>query len=84
MARDYKREKAVEDAKGNQRKKARAARNRATRILKCGKSKVVDHKDGNPNNNARSNLRCQSKSASNKQGGSKGRKTNGKKRSRRS
>lgn len=80
VARNYKREKAVEDAKGPARKKARAARNRATRIKKCPEGYVVDHKDGNPLNNSPSNLRCMKKSTSNKQGGSKGRKTNASKR----
>ena len=76
--RNYRREKAAEDAKGNARKKARAARNRARlKAKKAGMSvqgKVVNHKDGSTKNNKLSNLSIQTRSASNKQGGLKGRK----------
>lgn len=66
MARDYKREYEQYHSKPEQ-KKRRAGRNRARRIMtmlkrvKKGDGKDVDHKDGNPNNNSRSNLRVESK-----------------------
>ena len=44
-------------------KKDRAARNAARRLMDdVGKPGDVDHKDGNPRNNARSNLRLMSRS----------------------
>ena len=44
-------------------KKDRAARNAARRLMDAeGKPGDVDHKDGNPRNNRRSNLRLMSKS----------------------
>ena len=44
-------------------KKDRASRNAARRLMAAkGKAGDVDHKDGNPRNNARSNLRLMSKS----------------------
>lgn len=78
-ARNYVREKRVEDAKGGARKKARAARNRARLKmgLKVGDGKVANHKNGNTNDNGKKNLNVQSASASNRQGGLKGRKSNG-------
>lgn len=43
-------------------KKDRAARNAARRLMDAeGKPGDVDHKDGNPRNNARSNLRLMSR-----------------------
>ena len=33
-------------------------RTRARRKMKCGPGKEVDHKDNNPKNNNRSNLKC--------------------------
>ena len=43
-------------------KKDRAARNSARRLMSAeGSAKDVDHKDGNPRNNKRSNLRMASK-----------------------
>lgn len=39
-------------------KKKNASRKRASRIKKCPKGYETDHKDGNPNNNKKSNLRC--------------------------
>ena len=43
-------------------KKDRASRNSARRLMSAkGSAKDVDHKDGNPRNNKRSNLRLMSK-----------------------
>lgn len=68
MPRDYKKE--YENYQGTEeQKKRRAKRNAARRMLMRegkvakGDGKDVDHKDSNPNNNSRSNLRVQSKSA---------------------
>ena len=65
--RDYKREYNSYHAKPTQ-KKNRAARNKARTLLSTtgrvrkGAGKDVDHKDRNPRNNSRSNLRVMSKS----------------------
>jgi len=65
--RDYKKEYQDYHAKPEQ-KKRRAGRNKARRIMEKagrvakGDGKDVDHKDRNPANNAKSNLRIQSKS----------------------
>ena len=65
--RDYKREYSSYHAKPTQ-KKNRAARNKARTLLSAtgrvrkGDGKDVDHKDRNPRNNSRSNLRVMSKS----------------------
>ena len=64
MARDYKREYKV---RSQQDRDNRSYRRRARRLLqkKLGiklKGKDVDHKDKNPRNNSRKNLRVQSKS----------------------
>ena len=65
--RDYKREYNSYYAKPTQ-KKNRAARNKARTLLSTtgrvrkGDGKDVDHKDRNPRNNSRSNLRVMSKS----------------------
>ena len=42
--------------------KRRSNRNKARRAKKCPAGKDVHHKDGNPNNNKKSNLTCQSPS----------------------
>lgn len=66
MARDYKEEYRRYHSKPEQVKR-RAGRNKARRLMiKAGKArkgdgKDVDHKDRNPRNNSRSNLRIQSK-----------------------
>jgi|TARA_R100000152_G_C6665485_1_gene103212 hypothetical protein len=66
MARDYKREYEQYHSKPEQ-KKRRAGRNRARRIMtmlkrvKKGDGKDVHHKDGNPKNNSKKNLRVESK-----------------------
>jgi|TARA_Y100000114_G_C11734346_1_gene315344 hypothetical protein len=66
MARDYKREYEQYHSKPDQ-KKRRAGRNRARRIMtmlkrvKKGDGKDVHHKDGNPENNSKKNLRVESK-----------------------
>ena len=64
MARDYKEEYRRYHSKPEQVKR-RAGRNKARRLMiKAGKAskgdgKDVDHKDRNPRNNSRSNLRIQ-------------------------
>ena len=47
------------------------SRKRAPRKMKCGKGKEVDHKDNNPNNNNRSNLRCISRKKNRQKGARK-------------
>jgi|TARA_B110000259_G_C13816054_1_gene322729 hypothetical protein len=67
MPRDYKKEYANYQGKPGQVKK-RASRNAARSAMalggkvKKGDGKDVHHKDGNPRNNAKSNLRVQSAS----------------------
>ena len=64
--RDYKREYNSYHAKPEQ-KKNRAARNKARTLLSSvgrvrkGDGKDIDHKDGNPRNNNKSNLSVMSK-----------------------
>ena len=41
--------------------KRRSGRNKAAKLLKCGKGKHAHHKDKNPLNNKRSNITCISK-----------------------
>jgi hypothetical protein len=60
--RNYKKEYANYHSKPEQRAN-RSSRTVASRdIKKCPKGKDVAHKDGNPKNNKKSNLKCQSKS----------------------
>lgn len=65
--RDYKEEYRRYHSKPEQRKR-RSARNKARRkmvklgLARKGDGKDVDHKDRNPMNNSRKNLRMQSKS----------------------
>ena len=67
MARDYGREYRNYHSKPEQRKN-RSSRNLARRLMKkklgvkAVKGKDIDHKDKNPRNNARSNLRIRTKS----------------------
>ena len=66
MPRDFKREYAVRSKKGrNDRQYRRIARRLMMKKLgiKRLKGKDVDHKDGNPRNNSRKNLRIRSKSS---------------------
>jgi len=80
--RDYKREYETYQGTDKQ-KKRRAKRNKVRRqALKEGRVKLgdgmdIDHKDSNPNNNSKSNLRVQSKSA-NRSYSRKGEKGHGK------
>jgi len=67
MGRDYRKEYDNYHSRPEQRKN-RSSRVLARRIIKKKlgvkiKGKDVDHKDGNPRNNSRSNLRIRSKSA---------------------
>ena len=61
--RDYKKELDWEKKNGKKRQDDRVARNAARRKagLKVGDSRQVDHKDSNPRNNNKSNLRVVSK-----------------------
>lgn len=64
--RDYKREYSIRSKEDrNNRQKRRIARTLMIKKLgiKAVKGKDIDHKDGNPSNNSRSNLRVMSKSA---------------------
>ena len=66
MPRDYKREYAVRSKKGrNDRQYRRIARRLMMKKLgiKRLRGKDVDHKDKNPRNNSRKNLRIRSKSS---------------------
>jgi hypothetical protein len=57
--RDYKKERAWEKANGDTRGKDRSSRNAARKKagLKVGDPRHVDHKDSNPRNNSKSNLK---------------------------
>lgn len=57
--RDYKKELDWEKKNGKKRQDDRVSRNAARRKagLKVGDSRQVDHKDSNPRNNSKSNLR---------------------------
>jgi hypothetical protein len=74
--RNYRREYDTYHAKPSQRK-ARASRNRArTKMTKAGKvrkgdGKEVDHKNGNPRDNRRKNLKVMTKKANRRKGGGK-------------
>lgn len=64
MARNYRKEYDSYHAKPSQRKR-RSSRNKARRKMAANGAKLlgldVDHRDGNPLNNKRSNLRAVSK-----------------------
>jgi hypothetical protein len=68
MSRDYKNEykeyhsKPEQREKNNARKRARYALEKGGVVSK-GDGKDIDHKDGNPKNNKRSNLKVTSKAA---------------------
>jgi len=69
MSRDYKREYAIRSKKSkDDRQYRRVARRLMAKKLgiKRIKGKDVDHKDKNPRNNSRSNLRITSKSTNRK------------------
>jgi len=69
MARDYRKE--YDEYHGTRKQKdARNNRNKARRKvgLKNGDSREVDHKDGNPNNNSKSNLRAVSRTTNREKG----------------
>ena len=69
MARDYKREYAIRSKKSRDDRQYRrlARRLMAKKLgLKKIKGKDVDHKNKNPRDNSRSNLRIRSKSANRK------------------
>ena len=65
MARNYKKEYAARreylKAYRKKNKDKDKMRTRARRKMKCSGGKEVDHKDNNPKNNKRSNLRCVSR-----------------------
>ena len=62
MARNYKKEYAArrEYLKAYRKKNQddNTSRKRAARKMKCGEGMEVDHKDNNPKNNNRENLKC--------------------------
>jgi nitrate/TMAO reductase-like tetraheme cytochrome c subunit len=73
MARDYK-DEYKKFQSSTKAKKDRAARNKANRNKKCPAGHEVHHKDGNPRNNAASNLVCKKKSINRGKKGEGGRK----------
>ena len=75
MARNHKKEYAArkEYLKSYRRrnKDKDKMRTRARRKMKCGSGKEVDHKDNNPKNNNRSNLKCISRKKNRQKGAKK-------------
>ena len=70
--RDYKKEYEQYHGKPEQIKR-RSNRNKARRKMNAPKGKEVEHKDGNPNNNSRSNLKLVDAKFQRRQGGKKSR-----------
>ncbi len=58
--------------------KRRSSRNKARRKINAPKGKDVHHKDGNPNNNSRANLKLTSPKSQRREGGYKTRGRKGK------
>lgn len=77
--RDYKKEYR-RDHSSAKAKKDRAGRNKANRMKKPGKGKNVHHKNGNPQDNRKSNLEIRTAKNQRKEGGRKSSAGKGKKR----
>ena len=83
MARNHKKEyqkrKEYLKAYGKKNQEKNTSRKRASRAMKCPKGQETDHKDNNPKNNNRSNLRCVSRKANRAKGARKTNKIRAKK-----
>ncbi len=75
MARDYKKEyqqrKEYLKAYRKRNQDDNTSRKRASRKMKCGTGMEADHKDNNPKNNNRSNLKCISRKKNRQKGAAK-------------
>ncbi len=73
--RDYKKEyqqrKTYLKAYRKRKQADNTSRKRASRAMKCPKGQEADHKDDNPKNNNRSNLRCISRKENRQKGARK-------------